>query len=357
MLYWPRVRQREETAANGAFSMKRLALLALVLLVLVVTGCGGSTSTASLGSDDVAVVGSAQISKEQFQGAMGRAKTYYKSVKRPFPKPGSAEYEQLKSQAVTFLIQRAEWQQEAEKLGVDLSDEKVDKKLEELKKQLGGEAGYEKELKRTGLTRQQGREEVVVKLVIDGLYKKIADDVEVTKGEIRSYYDAHKTQYQQPESREVRHILVEKKPLADQIYAQLKSGASFAALAKKYSKDPGSAANGGKLTVSKGQTVPQFDKETFELKKGELSQPVKTQYGYHIIQALSDVKKATKTPLATVEASIKQQLEKQQKDEASAKWAEDVKKSYCDGRIKYQVGYQPATDPCATVTGTTTTSN
>ena len=155
----------------------------------------------------------------------------------------------------------------------------------------------------------------------------------------------------QPESREVRHILVEKKPLADQIYAQLKAGANFEALAKKYSKDPGSAANGGKLNVSKGQTVPEFDKKTFELKTGELSQPVKTQYGYHIIQALSDIKTATKTPLAKVEGSIKQQLEKQQKNEAMAKWAQDMKKNYCDGRIKYQVGYQPATDPCATRNG------
>jgi foldase protein PrsA len=336
--------------------MKRLALSALVLLAFVVTGCGGSTSTASLGGDDVAVAGSQQISKEQFQEALGRAKTYYKSAKRPFPKPGTAEYEQVKSQAVTFLIQRAELRQEAEKLGVDLSDKKVDQKLEELKKQLGGEAAYERELKRTGLTHEQGREEALVAIAVDGLYKEVTGDVKVTKDEVRSYYDAHKTQYQQPESREVRHILVEKKPLADQIYAQLKSGANFAALAKKYSKDPGSAATGGKLSVSKGQTVPQFDKKTFELKKGELSQPVKTQYGYHIIQALSDVKPASKTPLAKVEGSIKQQLEKQQKDEVMNKWFADMKKSYCDGKIKYQVGYQPTADPCATVTGTTTTN-
>jgi parvulin-like peptidyl-prolyl isomerase len=83
---------------------------------------------------------------------------------------------------------------------------------------------------------------------------------------------------------------------------------------------------------------------------------VKTQYGYHIIQALSDVKPASKTPLAKVEGSIKQQLEKQQKDEVMNKWFADMKKSYCDGKIKYQVGYQPTADPCATVTGTTTTN-
>ena len=337
--------------------MKRLALLAFVLLVLVVTGCGGSSSTANLGADDVAVAGSKGISKEQFQAVLARAKNSYDAAKRPFPKPGTTAYEQLKGHAVTFLVIRAELEQEAENMGVDLSDEKVDKRLAKLKKECcgGDQARFEQTLKQQGLTEEQARGEVRVLLVREGLYKKVTDDVKATDDEVRAYYDSHKTQYQQPESREVRHILVEKKPLADQVYAQLKSGANFATLAKKYSKDPGSAANGGKLTVSKGQTVPEFDKKTFELKKGELSQPVKTQYGYHIIQALSDIKPATKTPLSKVEKSIKQQLEKQQKDEALTKWVEDVKKSYCDGKIKYQVGYQPTPDPCSTSTGTTTT--
>jgi len=339
--------------------MKRLALLAFALLALVATGCGGSSSaSARLGADDVAVAGSKEIGKEEFQTLMARAKRSYDTAKRPFPKPGTAEYEQLKGQAVTFLILRAEFEQEAEDLGVDVTDEKVDKRVEQLKKQFygGNQERYEKTLRQQGLTAEQARGEVRMQLIQEDLYKQVTGDVKVTKDEIRAYYNSHKAQYQQPESREVRHILVQKKPLADQIYAQLKSGANFAKLAKKYSKDPGSAANGGKLTVSKGQTVPEFDKKTFELKKGELSKPVKTQYGYHLIEALSDVKPATKTPLTKVEGSIKQQLEKQQKDAAMTKWVEDMKKGYCKGKIKYQVGYQPNPDPCATGTGTTTSN-
>jgi len=154
----------------------------------------------------------------------------------------------------------------------------------------------------------------------------------------------------------VRHILVPKKALADSIYAQLKAGANFAKLAKKYSKDPGSASNGGKLTISKGQTVPAFDKTAFALKKGELSPPIHTQYGYHIIQALSEVKAAQTTSLSKVESSIKQQLEQQRKNDAMTKWVETKKKSYCKSGIKYQVGYQPNPDPCATLTGATTTT-
>jgi parvulin-like peptidyl-prolyl isomerase len=355
MLYWPRARQREETAANGAFSMRRLLLFAVATVALA-AGCGGST-TASLGSDDIAVVGSESITKEQFQELMARAKKSYDTQKRQFPKPGSTEYEQLKGQAITFLIQQAEVEEQAGSMGIDISDDKVDKEIARYKKQFygGSDERYEKAVKQQGLTDEQAREAIRQQLVSQALFKKVTGDVKISDADIQEYYSSHKTQYVQPESRDVRHILVPKKELADSLYQQLKGGANFAQLAKRYSKDPGSAANGGKLTVTKGQTVPEFDKTAFSLKKGELSQPVKTQYGYHIIQALSAIKASTTTSLSKVRASIKQQLEQQKKNEKITKWLEDTKKDYCGGKIKYQVGYQPNPDPCATLTSSTST--
>jgi parvulin-like peptidyl-prolyl isomerase len=335
--------------------MRRFLLFAFASLAVVAAGCGGS-STASLGSDDVAVVGSKEVSKDQFQALMARAKKSYDAQKRPFPKAGSTEYEQLKGQAITFLVQQAEVAEQADKLSVDVSDTKVDKEIARYKKQFygGSDARYEKAVKQQGLTDEQAREAIKEQLVSQGVFKKVTGDIKVTDGDIKAYYNSHKSQYVQPESRDVRHILVQKKALADSLYAQLKAGANFAKLAKRYSKDPGSAANGGKLTVSKGQTVPQFDKVAFDLKKGELSPPIKTQYGYHIIQALSAVKSSTSTPLSKVKASIKQQLEQQRKNDKITKWLADTKKDYCSGKIKYQVGYRPNPDPCATLTGSTT---
>jgi parvulin-like peptidyl-prolyl isomerase len=355
MLYWPRVKQREETAANGAFSMKRLIPLAILLIALAVAGCGG-TSTATLGSDDAAIVGSQAITKEQLSSLMDRAKKTYDVQKRPFPKPGTAEYEQLKGQAITYLIQRAEYAQEADAMGIKISDSDVDKRIEQLKKQYygGSESKYEKTLKQQGLTQDQAKEEVRASLIAEAVFKKVTGKVNVSQKDIKAYYNSHKSQYVQPESREVRHILVTKKALAETLWSKLKAGASFAALAKKYSKDPGSASNGGKLTISKGQTVAEFDKTAFDLKKGELSPPIHTQYGYHIIQALSAVKPAQTTSLSKVEPSIKQQLEQQEKNDLMTKWVDQKKKSYCKSRIKYQVGYEPNPDPCASTTTTTT---
>jgi parvulin-like peptidyl-prolyl isomerase len=357
MLYWPRAKQREQNRCKWRFSMRRLVLFGFASLALVAAACGGTTS-ANLGSDDVAVVGDQQISKEQFQQLMGRAKKSYDQQKRAFPKAGTTEYEQLKGQAITFLVQQAEVDEQAKKLGVDISDEKVDKEIARYKKQFygGSDARYEKAVKQQGLTDEQARDAIRQQLVSQALFKKVTGGVQASDADIKQYYDTHKTQYVQPESREVRHILVTKKALADSLYQQLKNGGNFAKLAKQYSKDPGSAANGGKLTVSKGQTVPAFDKTAFSLKTGQISQPVHTQYGYHIIQALSGVKAATTTKLSQVRASIRQQLEQQKKNDKITKWLEDTKKSYCNGKIKYQVGYQPNPDPCATLTGATSTS-
>ncbi len=337
--------------------MRRLVLFGFASLALFAAACGG-TSSATLGSDDVAVVGDTQISKQEFQQLMARAKKSYDQQKRAFPKAGSAEYEQLKGQAITFLVQQAEVDGQAKKLGVDISDDKVDKEIARYKKQFygGSDARYEKAVKQQGLTDEQARDAIRQQLISQALFKKVTGKVKVSDADIKAYFDTHKTQYVQPESRDVRHILVTKKALADSLYQQLKGGANFAKLAKQYSKDPGSAAHGGKLTVSKGQTVPQFDKTAFTLKTGQLSQPVHTQYGYHIIQALSAIKAASTTSLAQVRASIRQQLEQQRKNDQITKWLDDTKKSYCNGKIKYQIGYQPSPDPCATLTGATSTS-
>jgi parvulin-like peptidyl-prolyl isomerase len=337
--------------------MRRLVLFGFASLALLAAACGG-TSSATLGSDDVAVVGDQQISKDQFHQLMARAQKSYTAQKRAFPKPGSAEYEQLKGQAITFLVQQAEVEEQAKKLGIDIGDDKVDKEIARYKKQFygGSDARYEKAVKQQGLTDEQARDAIRQQLISQALFKKVTGSVTVSDAAIKDYYNTHKTQYVQPETREVRHILVTKKALADSLYQQVKSGGNFAKLAKQYSKDPGSAANGGKLTVSKGQTVPAFDKMAFSLKNGEISQPVRTQYGYHIIQALSAIKPATTTSLAQVRASIKQQLEQQKKNDKITKWLEDTKKGYCGGKIKYQIGYQPNPDPCATLTGATSTA-
>jgi parvulin-like peptidyl-prolyl isomerase len=330
----------------------RLPILTLaVAAALLGAGCGGDK--ASLGGSDVAVVGSTHITKTQFDALMSQAKNSFKSQGRPFPKAGTQDFQTLKNQAVTLLVQQAEREEKAKDLGIEIDDKKIDARLRQIKKQYfqGSEKKYLAQLKKQGLTDEQVRRDIKAQLISEEVFKKVTKDVKVTDADVHDYYIQHPQLYAQPQSRDVRHILVKTKKLADSIYAQLKAGGDFAALAKKYSTDPGSKSTGGKLTVSRGQTVPPFDAKAFTLKVNELSRPVKTQYGWHVIQALGPVKPAKTTPEKQVAASIKQQLIQTKKNEEMTNWVNSLEKDF-KGKVDYATGYTPP----ATATGTTTTT-
>ena len=327
----------------------RFLLLPVLLVVLLAAGCGGGEETESVPADAVAVVGEREIEKTEFDALINQARQSYEAQKREFPKQGTQEYNTLKNQAVQFLVQRAQFEQKAQELGVEVSDKQVADRLAQIKKQYfgGDEKKYAEQLKQQGLTDEQVQKDIRAQLIQEGIFEQVTGEVKVTDKEISDYYDKNKEQYGQPESREIRHILVPTKKLADGLRAQLAGGGDFAALAKKHSKDPGSAAEGGKLTIARGQTVPPFDKAAFALKANELSQPVKTQYGFHLIEPLSAVKPAKTTPLAEVKDSIRQQLEQTKKNEAMTKWVEETKKEFAKD-TSYQVGFAPP--PAATGT-------
>jgi foldase protein PrsA len=328
-----------------------IALTAAVSLLLVVAGCG-SGGDESVPADAIASIDDQQISKAEFDRAMDQAKRGYDARQSPFPKPGSPEYEQLKNQAVAYLVQRAEFEKEAEDLDIEISDKQVQDRLAQIKKQYfqNNEKKYQAQLKKSGLTQAQVVEDIRAQILSEELFKKVAQDVKVSDEQIEKFYKEHPDQYQVPEQRDIAHILVKKKPLADQLYDQIQGGANFAALAKKYSQDPGSKNSGGKMTISKGQTVAPFDQTAFLIKSGQVSHPVKTEFGYHIIKALGPVKAAKTTALSDVKASIKAQLEQQRKNEKMTKWVDDIRKKYEDD-VNYQVGYAP---PSTATTGATT---
>ena len=194
------------------------------------------------------------------------------------------------------------------------------------------------------------RADIRANLLSDAVYKKVTAGVSVGDLDAKDYYIAHAPQYSQPESRQVRHILVKDKATADKLEAQLKAGADFGGLAKKYSQDPGSKSQGGKLTIQKGQTVPQFDKVAFELKTGQTSPPVHTQFGWHIIQALGNVTPRKATPFAQVKEAIKQQLLQQQRSASLTTWLAGVKREFAS-KISYATGLAPPTETAGTTTG------
>jgi parvulin-like peptidyl-prolyl isomerase len=335
--------------------MKRslaLAAAALAAVTLVAAGCGDSDEVPA---DAVAVVDGTTISRSSLDGLLGRAKKSYAAQKRAFPKAGTSEYQSLQTQAVAYLVQREEYAREADKLGIDVTDQQIAKKVEEVKKQYfdGSQAKFEKGLADQGYTKATLEEDIRSQLLTEGIYKKVTSDAKVTDADVKSYYEKNRANYTVPESRSVRHILVKTKADADRIRAELANGGDFAALAKANSIDPGSKDAGGKLTVSKGQTVAPFDKAAFSLDTNELSQPIKTQFGYHLIEPLAAVKAGSVTPFTQVKDQIKTQLESETKNTAVTKWVADVEKQYKD-KVQYAAGFAPP--DTSTTTGETTTS-
>jgi foldase protein PrsA len=348
---------------------KLIPLLFVCALALTASACGGDDeprTAEDVPSDAIALVGDIEIPRAEFDALMERAELNYKNQKRPFPKAGSPEYQDLKTRAVAFLVQRYQFRAEAEELGVEVSDEQVTKKFDELKKQAfeGDEKKFQAALKREGLTEEAARAEIEDRVLQEELYAKVTEDVKVSDKDIEEYYEKNKQQFTQPSSRDVSHILIgcdakkagtcaEARTKANDLYAQIKAGANFAQLARQNSTDESTAKIGGKIPVTKGSTVPPFDKQAFALQAGAVSRPVKTQFGWHIIKANGPVKSAQVTPLAQVKDSIKQQLEQTKKNEALEKWLKGVEKKYKRETV-YAAGFKPP-ETDLTTTGATTT--
>jgi foldase protein PrsA len=356
-----------------------LLLVPLAVLALLAAGCGGGGKKSSSGSpstkctakltgDAVATVCNATITRAEFADVLNQAKGSYKVQKRPFPTTGSPAYQTLVGKVMDFLVQRSEFEQESVAFGVKVTDKQVADRLAEIKKQYfgGSKKRYEASLKQQGVTDAEVRADIHAQLVSDGLYKKVTAGVKIADKDVSDYYQQHlldqytQPAHTQPASRDVRHILVKDKSLADRLYRQLQGGADFAALAKKNTLDTGSKATGGKLTISTGQTVPPFDKVAFALKTKEISKPVHSQYGWHIIQALSDIKPEKKipkkvTPFSQVKSTIRAQLLSEKQKNTMAAWVDKTTKEFAT-EIHYAQGYTPPSTPATTTSAPPTTT-
>jgi len=170
---------------------------------------------------------------------------------------------------------------------------------------------------------------------------KIESGVQVTHDDLLSYYNQHRDQYRVPEQAKVSHILI-KTPLpgpdgkvdekgvaeaqrrAEDILKQLRAGAKFEDLAKKYSEDPGSAKEGGSLGwIGKGRTVPEFEKAAFSQPKGQIGDLVKSSYGFHIIR-VDDRQDAHMKTLDEVKDQIEPIIKQQKAQQFAQKQAEDL---------------------------------
>lgn len=232
------------------------------------------------------------------------------------------QVKQAKQQGLNNLVTQSILLQKATELNLKPSDEDINKQVDEqitqIKSQYTQEGQFEDALKQANLTEDQLKDEFKKQVIMNAVQQDIVKDITVTDEDIQTYYDENKDkQFSVGAGANVAHILVDSEDTAKSLKAKLDAGADFATLAKENSKDTGTAAKGGSLgfvPYNSTQYVAEFVEGFKNLKEGEVSQPVKSQYGYHIIKA-TGLKAATVTPLDQVKDQIKSTLTQQKQSQ------------------------------------------
>jgi foldase protein PrsA len=333
-----------------------LALSAFFVPAALVAGCGGVPGNA------VAEVDGNAIEKSSFDHWLGvaskaggqTASTVPKPPKftaciaqkrKTTPKPAKGQPKvtdsQLKSQCkqeygalrdqVLQLLVSFEWiEGEAKLQNIKVSDKEIQKTFAKQKKEaFPKEADWKKFLKDSGQT----QDDIIKRVRLDTLSNKIREKVtkgkdKVSDAEITEYYNKNKQRFAQPERRDLRIVLTKGEAKAKRAKRAIEGGQAFGKVAKKFSIDQASKAQGGKLpAVAKGQQEKALDNAIFKAKKGKLTGPVKTQFGYYVFE-VTKVTKASQQTLAQAKATIKQTLASQNQQKALDKFVKSFRKRW-----------------------------
>ena len=206
------------------------------------------------------------------------------------------------------LIQADLIDQYAKDNHIEPTSQQIDEEVNKVKTRYPN-GQFEQIVKQQGLTdadvRNIFREQLVLQQAVAKNVPPVTDD------QVKQYFDRNHAMLDKPEQVRARHILVPDLKTADTVEQKLKSGGDFAALAKQYSTDPATKDKGGELGFfGHGQMVAPFDKAAFSLPVGQTSAPVKSPFGYHIIQ-VEEKKPAQKATLAGSKDQIRTMLQQQ----------------------------------------------
>jgi peptidyl-prolyl cis-trans isomerase C len=275
-------------------------------------------SAAAKSNEVVARVNGTEIKRKELDAAV-QAFTYQMARRgRPIP-PGQGAG--IQHDMLDELIGRQLLLQEGSKhIPLDI-DKKVQEQVDQVKTQVGGEEQLQKTLADTGIAFDEYTKRVRDNIIIhDAVQSAIDKEVKIAPEDVKAFYDKNPDQFKQPETVRASHILIrvtpdatdevkkQKRTQIDSVRTLVKNGEKFADVAKKFSEDTGSGANGGDLGFfGRGQMVPEFDTAAFSLKTNEISDVITTQFGYHILM-VTDRKPAQTVPFDQVKDDLAQYL-------------------------------------------------
>ena len=313
---------------------KKLVKVTSTILIsaFVLTGCGEGDTVAKVNGENITVEEYGKdynIIKKRYETQYGPE---FFEQKGP---EGKTMEEVLKTNVLDKLVIEEIIMQKATEDKIVATDEEVNKEVEGFKEMVGGKEGFDKFLQTNGMTEDYFKSGIKKELTVEKYREKYLKGLKLEDKELKEYYEKNKANY---ETIKASHILVETEEEAKAISQQLKEGGDFAELSKK-SIEPGAAERAGDLGFfGKGQMVPEFEKAAFALKVNEISDPVKTEHGFHVIKVTE--KKET---YEQVKEEVKTELENEKFEKHLEQLKTDAKIKTYEDNIK-QVGAKDTKD-------------
>ena len=289
--------------------MKKLLMTVLIACLMISAGCKKISNKA------VITVDNQSITQQEIDNIVN------KQMNSPFFAQLDKESEEAKlliliakDKAINELIVRKIIDAEISKRNITVSSQDLANYKANLIAQVGGEENFKKVLEKNQLTENEFKAMAANELQVGKLINALSP-ISVSDGEVKKFYTDNKAaKFTHPDIVRASHILIKDEAKAKEVLALAQApNSDFAALAKQYSEDTGSAANGGDLDYfTKDQMVKPFSDAAFALKPDNVSDLVKTEFGYHIIKVV-DRKRAGVTPFEDIKADIKKYLEDEKK--------------------------------------------
>lgn len=221
----------------------------------------------------------------------------------------------IKNSITEQLINSTLLYQYAEKEKIDIPASRINDEIEQIKSSFGSEQDFNNALRRNNLTLNQLKESLKNQYMVDQAIHNEYAQITISDEEIAQYYEEYESFFFQPEKRKISHILVEDKEEAELLLNQLNDGIiDFETTAKEKSICPSAEKNGDLGYISRGQMVPEFEEASFSLEAGNLSDIVKTEFGYHIIKCY-DIQEEKQLSLEEAGDNIKSILTSQKQNE------------------------------------------